>query len=426
MKFWAMLRRNAMVQALLEMNRNPRLCILCEPLWGIPYQLYVPFATLFMYKLGVDDVHIGFLLSIGMVLQVVASFFGGVITDKLGRRLTTVIFDTLSWGVPCLIWAFAQNFWWFLAATMLNSMWQITNNSWSCLLVEDCDKRLIVPAYAWIQLSGLLSVFLAPISTLLVGRFSVVPVMRGLYLFSFVMMMTKFLLLYFLGRETSQGLKRMEETRGVPLTRLMAGYGRVFWQIITSRQMMLALLVMLSYNLTNTVLSNFYGLYVTQNLGVPDRFLSIFPIVRSALMLLFILTIQPRVNKLPYRPVMLTGYTIYVAAHLVLLWAPRESLGILLFYTFLEGCALVCIAPRKDSLSALFIDDQERSRVSALLYMMMIGITAPFGTLIGWLSSLNRTFPFLLNLLILVGSMLLVGTSKEVRDLDRRIRAGEA
>ena len=86
----------------------------------------------------------------------------------------------------------------------------------------------------------------------------------------------------------------------------------------------------------------------------------------------------------------------------------------------------MCIAPRKDSLSALFIEDQERSRVSALLYMMMIGITAPFGTLIGWLSSLDRTFPFLLNLLILLGSMLLVGTSKEVQDLDRRIRAGEA
>ena len=95
MKFWAMLRRNAMVQALLEMNRNPRLCILCEPLWGIPYQLYVPFATLFMYKLGVDDVHIGFLLSIGMVLQVVASFFGGHLLGKpvLAAELITLAFQ---------------------------------------------------------------------------------------------------------------------------------------------------------------------------------------------------------------------------------------------------------------------------------------------------------------------------------------------
>ncbi|MDC7242372.1 MAG: MFS transporter, partial [Spirochaetales bacterium] len=129
---------------LIHLKGNPRACVYTEPLWGIPFNLYAPFVTVYMYALGVLDTQIGLLLSIGMVFQVGAAILGGIVTDKLGRRLTTIIFDTLSWSIPALIWAFAQNFWWFLAATMFNSLWQITNNSWNCLLVEDCDESIMV------------------------------------------------------------------------------------------------------------------------------------------------------------------------------------------------------------------------------------------------------------------------------------------
>ena len=126
-----------MFRILKNLKGNPRICILIEPLWSIPYNLYLPYATVFMYALGIRDAQIGFLLSIGMVFQVAASFAGGVITDKLGRRLTTVIFDITSWSIPCLIWAFTESFAGFAVAAVLNSLWQITNNSWTCLLVED-------------------------------------------------------------------------------------------------------------------------------------------------------------------------------------------------------------------------------------------------------------------------------------------------
>ena len=89
-----------MFRILKNLKGNPRICILIEPLWSIPYNLYLPYATVFMYALGIRDAQIGFLLSIGMVFQVAASFAGGVITDKLGRRLTTVIFDITSWSIP--------------------------------------------------------------------------------------------------------------------------------------------------------------------------------------------------------------------------------------------------------------------------------------------------------------------------------------
>jgi len=77
---------------------------------------------------------------------------GGAITDKLGRKRTTFIFDIFSWAVPCLIWAFAQNFYYFLAAAFVNAVWRVTDNSWRCLLVEDTEGRLLVDIWLWIYI----------------------------------------------------------------------------------------------------------------------------------------------------------------------------------------------------------------------------------------------------------------------------------
>ena len=79
------LKRHPLVKTLLELEGNPRICVYLEPLWGIPYNLYSPFATLFMYNLGVSDEQFGLLLSIGMVFQVLASLLGGVRVNVEGR-----------------------------------------------------------------------------------------------------------------------------------------------------------------------------------------------------------------------------------------------------------------------------------------------------------------------------------------------------
>ncbi len=421
MKFWKSVRNHYLVDTFLNLKGNSRYCIDTEPLWFIPYSLYIPFATIYMYRLGVTDSQIGLLLTIGMFMQVIASFFGGVLTDKLGRRVTTVIFDLISWSVPCLIWAFAQNFWWFVAATLLNSMWQITNNSWSCLLVEDCDKRYIVTIYSFIQICSLLSVFFAPISSLLVDTFDVVPVMRGLYIFSFISMTIKFLILFFKGHETEQGYRRMQETKGVSIFKLAGGYKSIFLKIIQSKQMLLVLAVMLCHSITNnTVTQTFFGLYATEQLGIGEEFLAIFPMIRSAIMLVFIFALQATINKLPFRPVMTVGYLLFIGANVLLVFAPPQSLEALFLYTILEGCALACVVPRKDSIGAIFIDQQERSRASALLYMLSIGLTAPFGWIAGLLSEANRSLPFVLNVTVFVCALLLILFSKEITKLDQK------
>ena len=109
-----MLKSHPLVNTLLSLEGNPRACVWTEPLWGIPFQLYAPYASLYMMALGVTERQIGLITSISMLLQVFSALLGGAITDKLGRKRTTLVFDVISWSIPCLIWAFSQNFTHFL------------------------------------------------------------------------------------------------------------------------------------------------------------------------------------------------------------------------------------------------------------------------------------------------------------------------
>lgn len=413
------LRDNHLISTLFEIKGNPKACLLTEPLWGIPYNLFIPFATLYMYALGVKDGQIGLLLTIGMVLQVLSAVFGGIITDKFGRRKVTFLVDFISWSIPALIWMFAQNFWWFLAAAVFNSLWLVTSTSWQCLLVEDCNPKQLVNVYTWVNIAGLLAVFFAPLSALFVSKFSLVPTVRMLYAFAFLSMSAKFIILYIFSTETEQGVKRMEETKHLSIWSLLVGYKDVFQKLVSSRQMMLILTIFILINISGIPVNNFFSLYITQNLGIPDRYVALFPIGRAAIMLLFTFIFQSSINLLKFGPVMLWGFLIYIASHVMLLLAQPKSSILIIGYTVLEAAAYALVIPRRDSLGALFIDKEDRARVMSLIFVIMLAVSSPFGSLIGWLSSINRQYPFILNIIIFAIIALIVSTSKAIAQHDR-------
>ena len=148
------LRKHPLIELLKNNKGNPKTLILMEPLWGIPFNLIAPFATLYMYTQGITDVQIGLILSVAMVVQVFFSFFGGIITDKFGRKFTTMMGDFFGWSVACLIWAISGNFWFFLIAVLFNSFEQINQTAWYCLLIEDADSKDLLGIYTWVNIGG--------------------------------------------------------------------------------------------------------------------------------------------------------------------------------------------------------------------------------------------------------------------------------
>lgn len=406
------LRNHPLIDVLVGLRGNQRVCIYTEPLWGIPYNLYIPFFTVYQHALGVSDRQIGFLLSLSMLIQVVTALLGGILTDRFGRRMVTFVVDLVVWSLPVLIWSLAQNFIWFLAATLFNGMWQITSISWTCLLVEDCDHDKLVPMFTWITISGLLSVFFAPLSGLLVSRTGVIPAMRVLLFLTFILMTVKFTILFFLSTETKQGKIRMRETRHLSMPAQLGGYGQLAAKMIRMPGIWQILALLVFLNVSSTVLTNFFALHVTLSLGVPEAFLAYFPIGRAAIMLIAIFTVQTTLNRWSFRVPMMTGLGLYLASQLLLLTAPAGRPGFFWLYVVCEAMACALVAPQKDSLVVLSISPAERPRMVSLLYVAMIGLSAPFGWIAGALSQQNRSWPFIMNFCLYLGCLLLVTRMK--------------
>ncbi len=415
------LRNHVLAQTFRELKGNPKWSICTEPLWFIPYSLFMPFQTLYMRKLGLSSVEIGTTVTVGFILQMFCALIGGVITDKMGRRKATVIFDTLGWTVPCLIWAFSQNFWWFLAAAAVNAAFQITNTSWNCLFIEDCPPKHITNAFTLIQMCGMLSVFFSPLAVILVGKYDVVPVMRWLYFIAALSMLAKFLLLYHFGGETQVGKKRMEETKNLSYFSMMKGYGTVFLTMIKSGKMRLVVYLMALTNIIQIATTNFFSLYVTEKIHLSDELVAVFPVLRTLVMLAFVIGLQNLFQKLRMKVSFLVGFLMYIASHLLLLLTPEKNLLLVMGYTILEAAAYAVIIPRKDALMAHYVDPRERSRIYALYNVLMIGISVPFGSLIGWMFELNPGFPFLFNIVLFGLCILLTMGSRDLSRLEESI-----
>ncbi|MEG0944700.1 MAG: MFS transporter [Angelakisella sp.] len=419
-KLSQVLRRHPLLNMLSELEGNPRICVLTEPLWGIPYNLYSPYVGLYMAALGLSDYRIGLVAAAGTFFQMFGALFGGVITDKLGRRRTTFLFDIISWSIPALIWMCAQNFWWFFAAIIFNSMWQVTDNAWSCLLVEDCDQKKLVDVYTWVSVSGLLAVFFAPLSGFLVNTFSLVPAVRILYFVTFVMMSTKFIILYTCCTETEQGKKRLKETRHTSMLGMLSGYQAVFKKLVKNPATIVVLSLKILLSVSQMVNTNFFGLYITRGLNIPTAMVALFPMVRAVVMLIFIFTVQHIINRMKFRPIMLAGGILYFLANILLLLTTQKSLWMLLIYLLMDAFSWALLIPRQDSLMVVFVDEAERARTLGLIFVITLAFTAPFGVIVGKLSETNMRFPFVLNAVLFLLLVLLVFYSPALKDYDRK------
>lgn len=402
------LKEHPLVQVLANNGGNPRTLVLIEPLWGIPYNLITPFATLYMYTQGVTDVQIGLILSVTMVVQVFFSFFGGILADKLGRKFTTMMGDFFGWAMACLVWSVSHNFWLFLAAAVLNCFEQINQTAWYCLLIEDARPKDLVGLYTWVNIGGLVAIFFAPLSGLFVNSYSVVPVVRVLYFVFALTMVAKTIITFKFCHETRQGKIRMAETRNVSVFQMLGEYRHLIPGLLRNRGVLKAVAVSVILYIVNIVNTNFFSLYVTQRLGLSENLLAVFPILNAAVMLIFMVGIQHRISVAKFRVPLWIGLALYGVAALLLIFTPANNVGFVFLYVFISAVAAALVNPRKDALLQLNINPQERARLNALIMASTIALSSPFGYLAGWLSSVDRRLPFAFTLVLFVIAMLVI------------------
>lgn len=404
-----MLHSHPLLQTLRELKGNPRATVLTEVMFGIPYNLFAPFFSVYMLALGLTDQHIGSIASLGLIVQIFSALLSGALVDKFGRRLTLLVCDLISWSIPCLIWASARDVRYFVVAAILNGLYRVSHTAWTCLMVEDAEERHLVHIWTWIMIFAVCSAFFTPLGGWFVEHYGLVPAVRGLFLFGFLALTAKFVILYVYSHETVRGVQRMRETRQRSLGSLLSEYRSVFRQLLASRSILAALSLMVITSIYTTISNNFWGVLFTGKLGFPSSQISTYIAIRSIIMTVCFFLIGPRLTNLQrFRLPLWMGFAGFVFSQLLLAVMPPHATLLLVFSVLLEAVAAALVSPMTESLLALSMESDERARVSAMVYVALIVLISPFGWIAGQLSALNRSLPFALNTILFAVGLVLI------------------
>ncbi len=422
-RFKALISRNQLMDTLINLRGNARACVYTEPLWGIPTTLYMPLAAKYMEALGLSALQIGIVATIFILSQMVFALLSGAITDKLGRRWTTTIVDFIAWCVPLLIWMGAQGFAWLVVAAAINGSWRVTENSWGLLTVEDAPSHMLVNIYALCNVAGLIAGFVAPLTSLLVSRYSLVSTMRALYLFAAISIGIKITILHFMVKETEIGAHKKAELKGKPFLHAFKGNWGVLKHMLSKRPLMLVLGIISCVMVIRSATDNFWPLYITGSLGIREQTLPLLSGLRSLSMLVAFFVLAPRLKPQRFHKPLRLGLSIMAGLFLVLFLLPRGSGWAVFPGVVAEALALSMLIPLFSSLQMILLDKVEKARMFGFSLAFCLLVTAPFGTINGLLSKWNLGLPMLLSSLLAVLALFFL--SRLNRSLEK-VRLDEA
>lgn len=404
-----LIRNHPLIHTLTQLRGNPRAALYTEPLWGLSMNLCLPYASVYMLSFGMNDVQVGLVASVYMFSQTIFAFLSGAIVDRYGRRFSTMLFDLLAWSLPCLIWALSQGFWFFVVAALFNGMMRITTVSWDCLLVEDAPQDKITQIYSWVIVAGNLSALFAPLASILVARLTLIPAIRILYINAFVVMTIKVLLLYRFSTETAVGRVRQQAVAGKTWGQQLGGYMDAVRRIQSSPGTRFAILISVLVEIAGMIWMTFWQIIASRRIGIPDTLLPIFPMVKSVMAIVLFFTLLGRINQTRLKGPLHGGFASAVAAAVLLVLVPGTGVfgyTLLVLSLVFEALAFAVLHTLRESLVAIHVHPEDRSRVMALLQTTVMLVSIPFGYIAGLLSDINRALPFVLTMLLCALGML--------------------
>jgi MFS family permease len=380
-----------------------------EPLFSIPQTMYASYMTLYMLELGLTKVNVGVITSLGLAAHIFFALISAYITDKYGRRYTTLIFDTIGWTGSQIIWALAKNIYFFAAASIVNAFGRIVMNSWHCLMLEDCKPAVRVHVFNFLQIAGILAGFFAPLGVLLINGMTLVPAMRTMLAFSVILMSALFFIRHFFVVETEIGKQKIREMKGVGIFVVFKSYVPAIRRIFKDRLLVVTLMLRSLNFIQFTIRGTFLAILVTERLGFPAETMAVFHVFGAAVTLFTLTIITPYLSHITRRWPIALGIVFHIFATAVLLLSPSsQNFPLLILSAILIALGTGIASPRIDALMANTIINEDRSIVNAIVSVVILLFSTPFGYIGGILSEMDPRLPFLLTLSIFLACLLLL------------------
>jgi len=381
---------------LSDFPRNARNMVMFEPLWSIFGGVLIFYLPLYMRDVGLSDIQIGIVNTIGLFMSFIFFIIGAPLTNKYGRKRTTFIGDMVSWGMPMLIWAIARNFWYFVAAAAINSMVKIVFVSWNSLLIEDTPKEKRSRIYAILNIINTANGIFTLIAGLIISKFGTVSTMRVIFATGCVSMIIMFIIRNAIVDETKAGLQLMEQHKEYSLLDSLKSYsGNLLSIFKESANIKFAVIFCLMSFISS--FNIFQVLYLNERLKISEASVSLAPGVNSVLSILIYIVVTKKLARHSDHRLLTISLTVCFIGSIVFIMIPQGSIPV-----FLIAMSMLTIGNSftQAYLTATFMNvlrehEQADGYSGMLALMTLAGI--PSAYLAGLLYATSPVLPFILN-----------------------------
>lgn len=395
-----------MTKGFRSLPRNARTSIMVEPLWSLFGPTVIYFMPLYQRSMGLSEVQMGIVNSAGIAAGLVFYLLAAPITNKLGRKWTSFIFDFIAWTLPMILWIFSRSLAWFLAAAIANAVVRIVIISWNLLISEDANDDQRSTIYGLINVIGTFGGITTLVGGLFIERFGLEPALRVIFIAGAVSMSLMFILRLFGSSETGTGIYIKERSRNVPLAKL------IVQQVPEAAQALkdpFFLKMAGIYTIANAILSiDFFRiLYMKEEKAIPALAVSTVPALSALASLFVFFAVLPRQKALKNRDQLANAFLACLAAQILFIFMPSGSiLAVVLIFPSLQ-VNFVLLQTWRDTVFMNSTEAAQKSERFSLIQALMMLLCIPAGYLAGLLYALAPQLPFALASLLYLGGYFL-------------------
>ncbi|HEY8392763.1 MAG TPA: MFS transporter [Capillibacterium sp.] len=384
---------------------NTRVSVVFQPLWSIPYAMFNFYLGLYMKARGLTDQQLGDLIAIGFVVGIVFSLFSGWITDSLGRKKTTLIFDFITWPLTLFIYVWADNFWLFVLAAICNNCGRIVNVSYNLMVVEDATDEERKAAFALTNMINILAGVFVPLAGALVDRLGIIPAEQILLVFAIICMGGMILGRNHCYRETRIGSEILREKQRKNLfTGLRINFfGNTLGYIRRKPSVLIGLILTVLFNVylpVGTINSLYFVPYLTEKLKLGEALVSLLGLINSVTIWLVLAFLLPRLQEGLFP--LLLGIGFHLGYLLILLLCKPGTFWPLVIAIILYALGFGLFRPLVDALFADITEGKERAGLYGLNSLFTSILTALAGFYSGRLYERSPVGIYLFSLVILL------------------------
>lgn len=403
-----------------SLEGNARVIVVTEGVAAVSFQWYASYLPLYMLALGVSEAQVGVLAGALVLTKLVGTSLGGYFADRFGRKRILVTVDILCWGIPMLLYAVAQNLWYFVAGRLINGFVYLVLPSFECLFVEDvpADRRAAVFGVLQFLTAG--ARLLAPIAGGLVAWLGIVRAGRLIMATCMVSSVTMAVIRQLTMHETTMGKERIASTTALPARVLIREYTASIAAMLRNHSVRTFLVVRSLVAAVTTMWTTYAVIYLTDARGVAlsGSAISLLPFVSALVTMGMIVLSAERIQMKRVSDNLVLGQVLWLAAALLFVVSPAGTIWFAVVWAIISAFSSALFQPAERSYWANVVGDRERAQVFSASFAIMSVVTLLAGPLAGAVYTLYPRGPFVLGMMLQIIALGLV--------LSTRLRATEA